>query len=337
MDLSQATGITIGGTVSGAGNLISGNSNVGVLTSGDASTGDLVAGNRIGTDLTGTLAIPNYDGVQIQSTGTTIGGTVSGAANLISGNEQVGVLVLATSGVLIAGNEIGTNLAGTGPLANQLGISIELAANNTIGGSTAGAGNLISGNTGDGVLLAGPGTTGNLIEGSLIGTDITGNAVIANGTGVEIDTSASGNTIGGLRSSPGPGLENVISGNDGPGVYLNDTTDNLVEGDYIGTDVTGTLALPNNSGPDQTALSGGVKLSNGSVGQHDRRADGDPWHGRRQRHLRQWLERHRPRIRRLRQSDCWQPYRHRRERHSRSGQHPALAIGLCLRRNGCPR
>ena len=261
---------TIGGITdspgTGAGNLISGNSGDGISLMGTEDT--VIFGNLIGTDLTGTLAIANAVG--IDSTNgyqDSIGGAAAGAGNVISGNSGDGVTIGGATDDVVAGNLIGTSADGSAALGNSSnGVDLTQATGITIGGTASGAGNLISGNTGDGVLLAGPGTTGNLIEGSLIGTDITGNAVIANGTGVEIDRSASGNTVGGLRSSPGPGLGNVISGNDGPGVFLNDTTDNLVEGDYIGTDVTGTLALPNNSGPDQTALSGGVTLYNGSAG-----------------------------------------------------------------------
>src|SRR5262249_8945976 len=138
-----------------------------------------------------------------------------------------------TSGNLVAGNEIGTDATGSVALANQYGVRIDSsAADNTVGGTVAGAGNVISGNTGDGVEITGTGTTGNLVAANPIAPNAAGSAAIANGTdGVEIDTGASGNTIGGTSA----GARNVISGNAYAGVEINAADDNLVEGDFIGT------------------------------------------------------------------------------------------------------
>src|SRR5437660_11044334 len=74
----------------------------------------------------------------------TVGGVVSGARNVISGN-QFGV-DLEGSGNVVQGNYVGTNAAGTAAIPNQIGINIKGAAN-TIGGTISGAGNLISGNS----------------------------------------------------------------------------------------------------------------------------------------------------------------------------------------------
>ena len=101
-------------------------------------------------------------------------------------------------------NDIGTNAAGTGAIANgNDGVEIANGASkDTIGGAAAGAGNVISGNTNDGVEIVGSGTSDNVVAGNLIGTDITGTVAIANASdGLEIDTSASGNTIGGTTGS----------------------------------------------------------------------------------------------------------------------------------------
>ena len=85
--------------------------------------------------------------------------------------------------------------------------------------------------------------TGNLVAGNFIGTDVTGTVALGNGAdGVVIDTSASGNTIGGTTAA----ARNIISANADAGVEIHGANDNLVEGDYIGTDVTGTVALGNN-------------------------------------------------------------------------------------------
>lgn len=132
--------------------------------------------------------------------------------------------------------------------------------NNTIGGTAAGVGNAIAGNTGDGVELSGSGSTGNLVAGDWIGTDSTGSQYFPNATGVEIDAGTSGNTIGG--TSPGAG--NEISGNSDNGVELSGAgvTDNVVLGDDIGTNAAGTIPFGNgvgvlvNSGASSNTIGG---------------------------------------------------------------------------------
>ena len=114
------------------------------------------------------------------------------------------------------------------------------STDNTIGGTAAGAGNVISGNTGDGVEITGSGTSGNLVAGNLIGTDAAGSAAIGNGrSGVYIGSGATGNTVGGTTAT----ARNVISGGGIFNVYLIDTNDETFQGNYIGTDATGSFAL----------------------------------------------------------------------------------------------
>ena len=119
---------------------------------------------------------------------------------MISGNAAGGIYI--SGGVLdvVAGNDIGTNAAGTGAIANgNDGVEIANGASkNTIGGAAAGAGNVISGNTNDGVQIVGSGTSDNVVAGNLIGTNVTGTVAIVNGyNGVQLSNDASGNTIGG--------------------------------------------------------------------------------------------------------------------------------------------
>ena len=199
----------IGGTVPGAGNVISGNTEFGVDLYGAGATDNLVQGNLIGTNSVGTAAIPNGAGVIVQgSTGNTIGGAASGAGNVISGNTRDGVEITGagTSGNLVAGNLVGTTAAGTAALGNGVnGVEIDTdASSNTIGGTAAAAWNVISGNSGDGVFVED--STSDVIQGNLIGTDVTGTVALGNsGFGVEIGAGASGNTIGGLTTTPGTG------------------------------------------------------------------------------------------------------------------------------------
>jgi titin len=255
-----STGNTIGGSVSGAGNVISGNGLTGIeLDSG--TTGTVVAGNRIGTDSTGTTAVGNaaYGIDLFGASSTTIGGTTSGARNVISGNKIAGIYVQESTatGNTVEGNYIGTNAAGTAALANtRAGVYINGAGHNTIGGTTATARNVISGNL-DGVLVLGSGTTGDTIEGNYIGTDVTGATAVSNTNLGVFLSGASGVLVGGTASGAG----NVISGNTKAGVYLDSgAAGNTVEGNVIGLKAAGTAALANGIGVYLTAAGSGNRV-----------------------------------------------------------------------------
>jgi titin len=88
-----ASGTTIGGTTASARNIISGNLADGIEFFADSGLANVVEGNFIGTDITGTVALGNINGVQVDngSVGATIGGTAAGAGNLISGNVGTGI------------------------------------------------------------------------------------------------------------------------------------------------------------------------------------------------------------------------------------------------------
>ena len=236
---------TIGGTTPGAGNLISGNENDGIdIVSGGTvaagTPGDVVEGNLIGTNLAGTESLPNVQGVGISAGAgfVTIGGSQAGAGNVISGNSSYGVFLqnFTPGSDVLQGNLIGTNSAGTQALPNSEGVEVQ-CPNNTIGGSQAGAGNVISGNTGEGVFLD-QGSGNNLLEGNLIGTNAAGTQALANSVGVQI--SNNGNTIGGTQA----GERNVISGNTNGGI-IDYNSGNVIQGNYIGTDITGSSSVPN--------------------------------------------------------------------------------------------
>src|ERR1039458_10197644 len=119
----------------------------------------------------------------MSSTGNTIGGALSGAGNLISGNGQDGIF-LDRSGAannIVQGNYIGTTASGTSGLGNgRAGVGNSGAPGNTIGGTTTGAGNLLSANRDAGIYLFTSGATGNLIQGNTIGTDVTGTLALGN-------------------------------------------------------------------------------------------------------------------------------------------------------------
>jgi len=140
----------IGTALSGAGNLLSGNGRYGVLMAFGATSGNRVRGNLIGTNATGTAAIPNgLAGVCLLGTSNNlIGGALSLASNTISGNARYGVLIAGGLTNNVQGNFIGTNSAGTGRVANgYAGVGLTaLAQSHTIGGTEAGKRNVISGN-----------------------------------------------------------------------------------------------------------------------------------------------------------------------------------------------
>lgn len=232
----------IGGAVSGAGNLISGNNEAGVSLGSNAS-GNVVQGNLIGTDISGANALPNaLAGVTIFSSGQNlIGGILSGTGNVISGNNQDGVFVLSTSvGNTIAGNYIGLNSSGTGALANVYnGITISNAAATTIGGVTGNPRNVISGNSYYGIQITGNGTQ-NLLQDNYIGTDASGTTAVQNHfAGVRVETPF--NTVG------TPGAGNLISGNGQQGIFIvgSSASSNLVLANYVGTSAGGNSALGN--------------------------------------------------------------------------------------------
>ncbi len=287
IDIDGGANNHIGGTANGDANVISGNDYAGVAIYGASATGNVVIGNRIGTDETGTMSVPNgTNGVLIENgaSANTIGGITSGDANVISGNTQPNVLISGSnrgaSNNLVEGNYIGTNAGGTAIISNgnggngngAEGVKIANGATN----NTA-SGNTISGNAGSGVFIADSGTTGNVVNGNYIGTDSTGETGLGNvADGVHIQNTASDNTI----------QDNVISGNMSDGVRIKDngTDGNQVLDNYIGTDYTGTTTTGSDghplgngvnsdlsgvlidSGPQDTLVQGNVISGNGAAG-----------------------------------------------------------------------
>jgi Calx-beta domain-containing protein/VCBS repeat protein/carboxypeptidase family protein len=243
-----------------------------LLTNG----GNVVAGNFIGCNATGTAGFSsNNNGVGANSSNNTIGGTAPQDRNLISGSSANGITIQnfggGASGNLIQGNFIGTNAAGTAALKNSGKGIFVFTSNNTIGGTTAGARNIISGNGQDGIGIDGSAGSNNTVQGNYIGVDVTGAVALGNGmNGISI-TDASNNLIGGSTAQ----ARNVISGNGtsfpfGRGIFIGFVTSvqpvgNVIQGNFIGTDATGTSPIGNAGNGIQLQAGGSTTIGGTSA------------------------------------------------------------------------
>jgi CSLREA domain-containing protein len=253
----------IGGTTPAARNVISGNSEDGVLL--DTGSGNVVVGNYVGTDVSGTMSRRNIWGIRVSNfgSGDTIGNGAASGRNVVSGNFN-GIEVDGPSNV-VKGNYIGPDPSGNAPNGNEnFGMNVA-GSDNTIGGTVPGTGNVISGNLKEGFQIQSPGTR-NVFVGNIVGLNATGDAALGNGFGFRgvIVNNASGNRIGG----PGNGERNIISANH-TGIWVIGN-DNLVQGNYIGTDITGTKAFGNRDeavliGPGSRNLIGGRAAGEGNL------------------------------------------------------------------------
>jgi hypothetical protein len=236
----------LGGLSPGERNIVSGNTRTGIDLM-ESSAWNVVVGNYIGTDITGTVAIPNGSGVVIEvgATNNVVGGTTAGERNIISGNTLRGVTLSDSRSVQnsIIGNYIGTDVSGMAALPNGDGILVWGAGFNRIGGSLPGEGNLISGNRYPGVVINGLTPKDIAIVGNSIGVDASGNLAIGNGShGILITDGVQHNFIGGtgpaemniVRGSP-VGIEvasvgtkynsiagNLVGNNSSAGIYIHD-------------------------------------------------------------------------------------------------------------------
>lgn len=264
VEVSNVSGNTFGGINAGEGNVISGNDVRGVYINGASATGNTFQGNYVGTNAAGTSAIPNGNsGILVTTNSNTVGGTTAGARNYVAGNAFFGIAVVFGNNNLIQGNYVGISPSGA-TLSNGTGVYIDAANNNTIGGTVAGAGNLISGNSNFGIRvvpLSGPSPTGTIIQGNLIGTNPAGTAAIANNIGLLIQISDS-NTVGGTT----PEARNIISGNTSSGIDVLNSNNNLVQGNYIGTSLDGTTAVPNGGNGIQIVAAVETTANNNTIG-----------------------------------------------------------------------
>jgi parallel beta-helix repeat protein len=239
----------IGGSEPAARNLISGSDyNSGVVISGPTTHHNTIAGNWIGVDSSGDVALSNtFAGVLLdnETYENLIGG--AGQGNVIADLGQAICIDNNSYSNTIAGNIIGLAaggkkrlLASNGyPFTSRSGIVVTRGAHHNLIG-LASQGNVISGNDTGISLLGG---IGNTIAANIIGLDADGLEPLGNNEGLSVRASARDNLLGGSS----PASRNIISGNTSHGVLITDqgTTNNRLQGNYIGTDKSGLLGRSN--------------------------------------------------------------------------------------------
>ncbi len=211
----------------------------------NGSGGSVVAGNYLNLNAAGTAAAPiqMFGGVGMEnSANNTVGGTTPADRNVVGGlSNQSGIKIndAGSTGNVVLGNYIGLNATGTAAIPSSVGVTV-LAPNNTVGGTAAGAGNVISGNIMHGIYIA---TDGNTVQGNRIGLAASGAAVIENQYGILI-ANGSNNIVGGTVAA----AANTISGNRFQGVIVQGATaaGNAIQGNAISGNGTLGIDLANN-------------------------------------------------------------------------------------------
>lgn len=231
-------------------NVLSGNNGFGL--SMVSCNNDTISGNYVGMNAAGNAAIGNgVGGIIIVGAGSghVLGGSILGSGNLISANGSGlsgnGLNVDNNSSVTIRGNTIGLDVTGTLPFGNaENGIAINTAPNAIIGGAGVNDGNVIADHNFHGIVLNG-GSNNSIVQGNKCGTNAAGTAAFPNDDSGIIIIFSTGVTVGG----PTAAERNLFSSSRSEfGIFLIGSGDAIVQGNYIGTDITGTQPLPNAGG-----------------------------------------------------------------------------------------
>jgi len=227
----------VGGSSPASRNIISGNTLIGININGATTTGNLVEGNYIGTDWSGVLSISNGTGIWMNQ------GCFANVvqSNVVSGNNDDGILVSPRGGLaphdnIIRRNRIGISPDGMTAVPNFFnGIRISNSAGTVVGGTMANDGNIISGNLGNGISI--DTSSGSVVAGNRIGLNEAGTMAIPNhGHGIAM-IDADSNVIGNLNVESG----NYIAGNDSAGIAILGSLaqQNRLLVNFLGTSVAG--------------------------------------------------------------------------------------------------
>jgi hypothetical protein len=248
-----SNGNQIGGRTDTTRNVISGGIFDGLELEG---SNNVVEGNWVGLDETGTSFESNSRfGIAVYGLNNTIGGTAPGARNIVAANltnilvmKASGGIPNGASGTVIQGNWVGFNKEGKSQTGKSgIGIELNRVSDLTVGGSSIGAGNVVTGlHTGISITTDVDGTIpvqNNAIVGNFVGTSPTG------GPATEVTGNPAGNQVGielnGSNHVVGPG--NVISGNT-RGVIVGGwrpAAGTVVTGNIVGLNAAGTATIPN--------------------------------------------------------------------------------------------
>ncbi len=230
-------------------NVISGNTSAGIVMEGSGTRNNVVKSNRIGVSALGDSALSNHYGIIIMTNANSnrIGGTTAAERNIISANDEIGIYIESADSNVVCGNYIGLDATGTytfefAPDSSIQANGVEInttGRHNVIGGNTPQERNIISGNRVYGCIYYGNCSQNNIC-GNYIGTDVTGTLSVPNATGICVDGSSNHNIM----------ENNVLSGNRSYGLFIvtRGTDANIFRGNKVGTDASGTVALPNDVG-----------------------------------------------------------------------------------------
>lgn len=256
----QSSGNTIGGYTAQERNVVSGSGSVGIQFWTDAASDNIIVGNYIGTDASGAKPISNgTSGISLNGgKRNTIGGTATGARNVISGNLQDGVVMnMGGNYNKVIGNYIGTDATGTKRLTNGM-YGIETSTDNNLIDK-----NVVSGNTYSGIVLWLASAYNNKVTGNFVGTDKTGTLDIGNWwNGIDVSNGSKNNIIGGATAAE----RNIFSGNDKYGVLVYQGSANTFTNNYVGTDVSGTKRLGNMGDGFRLVQTTTVTITGGIIG-----------------------------------------------------------------------
>jgi Leucine-rich repeat (LRR) protein len=215
---------TVQGLVIGNFNKVNG---TGVFIEGVQALENRVIGCYLGTNSDATGPNANHYGVFIDAgaSGNHIGGVEAYERNVISGNNDAGILIkgAATRDNHIINNIIGLNAAGTTSITpSGKGIHLYQCKANFVGNGRPDGRNIISGHNGAGLRISGSAnaSSGHVISGNYIGLTLDGTQAKSNNPGIQLAKYAQNNTIGSRATAAEP---NVIAGNLGSGIHGSDT------------------------------------------------------------------------------------------------------------------
>ncbi|NUL81804.1 MAG: hypothetical protein HUU60_03655 [Armatimonadetes bacterium] len=255
----------------GERNIIANNGRSGVLIEGAQALRNKIMGNYIGLNKAGDPAPNATNGIFLKdSRASEIGGAGVTGRNIVSNHSGIGVLITGGGGHVVRNNHIGVNISGNAAMPNLVGVRIDNSSGNSVGVAQFDGGNVISGNTLDGIEITGDiegiqNSGGNAVVLNSIGTDITGTMDLGNGlNGVRFRGISEYNTVGGVfsthwnriafnnRNGVTRPLNNRINGIIGNRIYNNDD---------LGIDVGDDGVTPNDDPPEDNIVNFPVVLS----------------------------------------------------------------------------